>query len=214
MNECNAILGISVGHRNFSKEKISELVNFSSNKFKKTLILLVDSIKKYNWMAFYNMDETEANNKAITEGIQYRKAIERTIITLANEKIDVSNIYIMNRNEISDLIPWYKETLNILKEEYIQNKIFKNDCLKMTEKYIESKQIEEITLEQKEIAVNFLLNELSLFLLIGISTKEKYCIDIYPGRFPVMENIINKKYTNLSKKLPQNIIYGHIEIEY
>lgn len=212
-NKSNAIVGISIGWRNFSKKKIKAITKFALDNFDKVLILIVDSIKKYNWMAFDKMSEIEANNKAIREGTEYRKATESIINSLKNEKYDISKIVLKNWGEATNDIPLYDSVLNLLKETYIKDKIFRYDCLSMTEKYIETKWITDISITQKEIAVDFLLNELSLFLIIGISTENQYCIDIYPGNFPVIENILNWKYKWLLGKLPNNLKYGHIEIE-
>lgn len=209
----NAILGISVGSRDFSKEKIKEYIKFCINKFDKTLIIIVDQIKMYNWMAFDNMQEFEALNRALFEGEEMLTAVKKVVKNLKQENFDVSRIKIVNWTDLKNSINEYEKVLSIIEKEYKTNSEFKEDALDMTARYAYSKKLFNITDKQKEIAVNFLLQELTVFLLIGKHTKEKYCIDVYPGTFEVMEKILDEKYNNLLSKLPSGIVYGQIEIK-
>ena len=209
----NCILGISVGSRDFSKEDITKYLEFCLKQFDKTLIIIVDDIKKYNWMSIDNISETEASKKAEYEGMEMTVAVKKVIKFLKQEKHDISRIQTYRWNEIKDMIPEYDKTVKILEEHMKKDVSFKNDALIMTDKYLDAKGKKELNPEKKEIAIQFLIREMALFLLIGKSTKEHYCIDVYPGKFPVMEKLLTGKYGDILEKLPKNILYGHIEIK-
>ncbi|MGV8150250.1 MAG: tRNA-dependent cyclodipeptide synthase [Candidatus Woesearchaeota archaeon] len=208
----NCILGISVGSRDFSKEYIKKYLKWCFDTFDKTLIVIVDDIKKYNWIAFDNLSESDAQKKALYEGEEMTKAVKKVIKGLQQEKHDTTKVTLMRWNEIIKTIPEYDKTAKLLEKYLMKDKEFRHDAIIMADRYIQTRDLKEITPEQKDTAINFLIKELALFMLIGKSTKEQYCIDIYPGKFPVMENIFKSKYHNLLKELPKDIKYGHIEI--
>jgi len=208
----DAVLGISVGSRAFSKKAIENYLLFCLDHFDRILILIVDSIKKYNFMAFSDLSEKEALEKAMYEGDEFYKAVKRVIKTLQLSKHDTSRLKLAKWDEVASEIKSRNIVLKLLKKEYAENSVFSIDCLQMTNKYFEARTKIKSRIENKEIAVNFLLEELALFLTIGSSEKFGHAIDVYPGKFEVMENILDNKYRDLLKKLPE-VNYGHIEIE-
>jgi tRNA-dependent cyclodipeptide synthase len=208
----NCILGISVGSRDFSKEHIKKYLKYCLETFNRTLVIIVDNIKKYNWMAFDNLSEPDALKKALYEGEEMTKAVKKVIKGLHQEKYDTTKVTLMRWSEIIKTIPEYEKTAKLLEKYFKKDKEFRHDAIIMTDRYIQTRDLKEVTPEQKDIAINFLIKELALFMLIGKSTKERYCIDIYPGKFPVMEKIFKNKYHNLLKELPKDIKYGHVEI--
>ncbi len=212
--EYGAILGISVGSREFSKEKIKSYLEFCLDNFDKTLIIIVDEIKKYNWMALENIDEIKATQKAMFEGNEMFLAVKRVIKQLQQEKNDVSKLTIIRWTEATKLVKNYDEVVLLLRHIFGTSTLFKKDVLKMTEKYLLTRFAQKTSKEQKLVATNFILEELSLFLSLGNSTKEKYCIDVYPGKFPVMENIITKKYPDFANTIVDDSLYGHIEVKF
>jgi tRNA-dependent cyclodipeptide synthase len=208
----NCILGISVGSRDFSKEHIKRYLKWCLTNFNKVLIVMVDEIKKYNWMAFENLTEASAREKALYEGAEMFNGVNKVIRALRSENFDTSKISVVRWLDVINMVPEYESTTKLLETFFAKNEVFRNDALKMTEKYAESRKLNLITNSQKKLAVNFLLKEISLFILLGKSTADCYCIDIYPGKFFIMENIFENKYDGLLNMLPKGIVYGHIEI--
>jgi tRNA-dependent cyclodipeptide synthase len=204
----NCILGISVGSRDFSKDHIKKYIDYCLKNFNKILIIVVDEIKKYNWIAI-GEDEKDAETKAVYEGKEMMIAVKKILKFLKQEKKDISRIKIMTWNEIVKDTTNYISVLQILRKYYTEDAAFHDDCIRMVKKYFDKRKTKAPNLE---IASNYVLMETALFMLIGQHTKEKYCIDVYPGKFLIMENIFNNKYQGLLKRLPKNILYEHIEI--
>jgi len=208
----NAVLGISVGSRAFSKSLIEDYVRFCLDHYRKTLIVIVDAIKKYNFMALRGISECEAQRMALFEGNEMRTAVVKVLRKLKQQGAEVDRLTVMRWNEAVSLIPDYQKTVEMLSSSLEEDSDFRADAFSMVQAYLQSRVSGMLSEQHLRMAVQFLMQEIAFFLLIGTATEDGYCIDVYPGQFPVMEKIVMGKYKGVLKLLPKRICYGHVEI--
>lgn len=193
-------MGISVGHKFFSKTTMEYFLQWGSKMFSEFLILLMDDPDMYNFKVFENLTETEALNKARIIGDERARSYQKVI-----RKIGVTNIKIV---QFRDFIytPKYIDLLIKTKEYSIHNQEFKYELLGLMEEGIGGK-IEEyvkqksLTAEEivtiKETLSGYILEE---FVSLLYFTENGYPIEVDPTKeFSTKTMVYNNAFPEFNK---------------
>jgi tRNA-dependent cyclodipeptide synthase len=97
-----------------------------------------------------------------------------------------------------------------MQNEFDNNNLFKEDILESVKEYFTLRKYNPNNSELN-IAAQYVLEELAAFSAIAKDTE--YQIDVYPGNWPVMRNIFEKKYNSENLRHVRNIAYKHNEIK-
>lgn len=203
-------MGISVGHKFFSKATMEYFFIWGSQTFKEFLILLMDDPDKYNFMIFENLSEEQALKKAQTIGDERARSYEKVV-----RKIGVTNIRIVRFRDFNNS-KIYTNILCQTKQYAAQDIAFKNELLNLMEEGIGGK-IQEYSLNKnlspheickvREILSGYILEE---FVSLLYFTENGFPIEVDPTKeFStkkfVYEGMFNdfKTYLSLTRR-------GHI----
>jgi tRNA-dependent cyclodipeptide synthase len=196
-----AFMGLSLGKPQFNNKKImEEYINFLTNNFNKSFLIIGDLPKRHNILALENVREEEALQRISKTSKNMRRFLEK----LSSK---YSNIQIIDWTDSSDLD--YCHNLSILKREYNNNLEFQEECNNIVRKFISipsnKDKLEVIGSNIKQgvkISSNYLLEELSMLLSLPLKLGVNVC-EIYPGKNEVQEKLQNDEY-NFCSELKKN----------
>jgi cyclo(L-tyrosyl-L-tyrosyl) synthase len=189
-----ALLGVSPFNSYFSLEKILELLDIIHYEFTNFTIFIPDKISRFTLEAL-GYEESRINYK-IRKQDNYLKNKVTKALSIFKEKynIDISNKVVTLSSLLEN--PVYINYYNITQELYNKDKVFKQGCLDTSEwvltnhsKYSES-TLNKISLE---IAVQYFLKELPLFLWANKILGIENCCFVYPS-IPLFLLRIYKEY--------------------
>lgn len=175
-------MGISVGHKFFSKATMELFFLWGSHLFKEFLILLMDDPDKYNFMIFENLSEEQALKKAQTIGDERARSYEKVIRKIGATNIRVVRFRDFNESKI------YNDILLKTKQFSTKDLAFKKELLHLMEEGIGGK-IQEYALQKnlslneispiKEILSGYILEE---FVSLLYFTENGFPIEVDPTR--------------------------------
>ena len=205
-------MGISVGHKFFSKTTMEYFLHWGSHIFKEFIVILLDEPDTYNFMVFESMEYEEARKKARTIGDEKRRAFEKVV-----RKIGVSNVKILCFRDYSQNSS-FKKILETTHTFVKTNAEFKKDLYQLIMHSIGNK----IELLQKERSLSpleviqvqdtladYIIEEFSSLLYF---TENGYPIEVDPTReFSTKSMIYNHTFPNFTELLSLST-RGHIYV--
>lgn len=177
-----ALLGVSPFNSYFSLENILELLDVIYHEFTNFNIFIPDKISRFTLEAL-GYEESRINYK-IRKQDNYLKNKVNKALNMFGEKhrIDTSDKIVTLSSLLEN--PIYLNYYNIAKELYDKDRVFKQGCLD-TSKWVltNHSKYSESTLNDSslEIAVQYFLKELPLFLWANKILGVENCCFVYPS---------------------------------
>jgi cyclo(L-tyrosyl-L-tyrosyl) synthase len=156
----HALIGVSPFNGYFTTSNIETLLRWAHFNFKDFSIFTMDKASKYNLMAV-GYEELEAVKKTRKQDQHLKNKIIRGLekIGFSPEEAEKKILLISNLYENDKYNEIYKYCLHLFKT----NPSFKSDCLSAS-KYTLVDKAEKVTEEAAHLAVNYLLEELPVWI--------------------------------------------------
>lgn len=200
----NIFIGVSLGVlKPMTEELAKDYISWAlKNTKEKVVILIADEIAKFNYKIFSKYSTGKSQRRAIREGDEYIDFFKEVLKEFSKEEQE--NVEILRWKDIWDE---RKEKIRqILEQEYMSNKKFKEKVLFFIKKYAE-KRGKGLKQEKLGYLSQYILYELPT-LLDGIQyDKTDYRLLLYPtfeqsGMSDFATKLENGKiFPNLKKKL-------------
>lgn len=197
----NIFVPISLGNLYFTKARVSELVQWSLEHTRDSVVILIsDKIHAINYEVLRNMDRQQSGKAARSLGDNKLKMAERIIRSLPSELR--GRVLAVRWDDIEQ--GTFAETQKVLQEEYRTNAQFKAAVHRIVKESLKEK-----TPDDQE-AVNrlgdYVIAEMPL-MLNGITVRGKqYEVFLYPGLTELnalMSDIQNhRQFPDIAAKLP------------
>jgi hypothetical protein len=209
-------MGISMGHKFFSKENMREYFKFFSEYFSDFVIVIMDDPDMHNFMIFKELSGPEALKKARNISDEIKVAYEKI-----KTGLKVSNIEIIQFRDFVNTVE-YNAISDVIHQEFKDDKQFNKDIEYMVintingkiDEYVKEKSIKLGSNEYSEIIERLKLYALEEFIALVYFTKEDYLIEIDPHKeFQTKENLFNNHYPSLLNKLGLNLKRGHLDLQ-
>lgn len=189
-------LEISVGQPYHEGEKFRCTIDWAKHRYGKVIVLVNDSLQRFNYMFEEGLLEKEAHQKASREGTQWIARNMSAIATLPNFEIYRWDAWKRSENYFSDL--------NKVRALYNKNLEFKAAIDEAIEEIWARKNLSE---ERKQeffaLSKDYLLEETAAFSIIYNTFKG---VSAYPGSFQEMwKMFINQDVSGA----PDGLKYAH-----
>ncbi len=189
-------LEISVGQPYHEGEKFRCTIDWAKHRYNKVVVLVNDSLQRFNYMFEEGLSEKEAHSKSLHEGTQWIARNMSAISSLPNFEIYRWDAWKRSENYFSDL---HKARLL-----YQQNADFRAAIDQSIEDIWARKNSDlQRKTEFFELSKNYLLEETAAFSIIYKTFKG---VSAYPGSFQEMwEMFINQDIPSA----PEGLKYAH-----
>lgn len=189
-------LEISVGQPYHEGEKFRCTIDWAKHRYGKVIVLVNDSLQRFNYMFEEGLSEKDAHSKALSEGTQWIARNMAAIASLPNFEIYRWDAWKRSQGYFSDL-----QKTKIL---YEQNPQFKQAINKSIEDIWQRKNIDA---DRKDkffsVSRDYLLEETAAFSVIYKTFKG---VSAYPGSFQAMwEMFINEDIFDA----PEGLKFAH-----
>lgn len=184
----HALIGVSPFNGYFSAINMEILFKWANENFDNFSIFTMDKASKYNLMAM-GYEEEQAIKKTKKQDQHLYNKVVRCLINIGfgEEESRKKILLISHLKENERYLKLYKECLGLFEN----NASFRLDCLNAS-KCIFANKVEVVTEESTRIAVNYLLEELPIWLntpyILGIRTSVFVYKDLPPYWYNICYN--------------------------
>ena len=203
-------MGISVGHKFFSKATMEYFFLWGSQIFKEFIILILDDPDTYNFMIFEDLTKEIALNKARIIGDEKARSYKKVINKLGVKNIKIVQVRDFSQNthylNLYTKIKAYTEINSSFKQELFN--LMENGIGGKIQEHIKSRNItQKEAADIKEILSEYILEE---FVSLVYFTEYGYPIEIDPTReFSTKKLLYEGQFPDLSRAL-QLTKRGHV----
>jgi len=208
-----AFMGVSTGHKFFSKKNMTHYIGWLSRNFDDAKVILMDDPHKYNFMVFKGETEEHAHTKARDISSKIKIGYERV-----KQNLDVDNVNIVRfKDFVED--DAYVHALDTIRKHYDEDNTFKQDLVDLMDRGIGGKilaHIEKNNLSREEahkarnVLANYIVEELASLVYF---TEQGYRIEVDQTKeFSTKKNLYEGQYPALAKELnigERGHIYTH-----
>jgi tRNA-dependent cyclodipeptide synthase len=174
--EFNICLGLSLGNRYFTPERIRSYLLWSVENTKdKVVVIIPDKIQAINYEVKNGYSPKRALAVAMRKGDELEATLRKII---AESHVPESKVHILHWGNLED--EHYVDTLRVIKEAFEHNQQFRNDIIQMVR---ETPHIQTLGLSEPDLVklAQYIVNELPV-LINGVTIAgEWYSLFPYPG---------------------------------
>ncbi len=184
------IIWMSVGNSYFDKEKIEEIMDYAVNSFSSVKVLIPYEPAIYTYLAL-GYDNVKASSKARLGSNRLKNHTKRVVSE--NKNVEIVDWTEIERNEL------YQEKLGFIKELYNKNEEFQKDANETTQKILANKSGIDISEDNINIGVEYLLEELAFVLASPDFFEVERTVYMYHRSWPIYEKLVNGLYDDQTK---------------
>lgn len=185
------IIWMSVGNSYFDKEKIEEILGYAINSFSEVKILIPYEPAIYTYLAL-GYDKVKASSKARLGSNRLKNHTKRVVSE--NKNIEIVNWAEVEKNKL------YQESLKFITELYNTNKEFQKDANETTQKILANKNGDNVSGDNIEVGVEYLLEELAFVLASPDFFQVERTVYQYHRPWPIYEKLVNGLYDHQPKQ--------------
>lgn len=197
----HAVLGISPFNGYFTDKRITDLLQWGLQEFRSISVFVPDTLPLYNFLELGYTKE-KAHHKSRRQANYLKNKIARSFLALGYSKEDAEKLVIDMQYLESNKS--YVELKDLCYSSYENNQIFRQKCLASTS-WILKEYSEDNSRGNFEIAVNYLLKEMPMFLdspsILNVSSS----VFIYHQTPGIITDLFNNGLS-LSSKVNQGFI--------
>lgn len=157
----HVFLGVSPFNSYFSEEMIEYWIQWAHNTFSSFNIFIPDTLPVYTFLAL-GYDELKAKNKAKKQAAYLKNKVTRALLKCQFIDIDINKLII--DMEYLEKNPAYIELREKCYTLYDENPEFQSECDQCTGWVLNGHSIKDPHLSNTNIAVQYILNEMPLFM--------------------------------------------------
>jgi tRNA-dependent cyclodipeptide synthase len=197
--EHNIYVGISIGNKYFTKERVGAYLDWAiENSKNPPIIFLADTIQAYNYMAFKGYSEEDAIKTAKNHGKTVRNMMRKVINYRKNNNKNIGDIEIIGVDQI-----WkysHKQDFLFLEQEFENNILFRETICNLITKMLPHRDLNE---KNMQIAAKYLLSEIPIMHNLNHNGIQ---YDLYPYPSDIVmdfdDNLQNQKiFPEIASKL-------------
>ncbi|MFO7803117.1 MAG: tRNA-dependent cyclodipeptide synthase [Desulfovermiculus sp.] len=175
----NPYLGISINNKAFTVDYIYVYMDWATQRAKEcAAILIVDILQHINNQVLGRSKPVAAIEKAFRKADEVHQMCEEAKSRLSSDKI--SRLVIIEWTDIMQ-DEYFQHNLSIIKEEYVNNKQFRNALLSITKRNLGA-IVSRLDDEQVEMLTQYIVNELPELITGFNHGGIHYNLNVYPGK--------------------------------
>jgi tRNA-dependent cyclodipeptide synthase len=193
------MLGLSLGSKNSEGARLEACIKWISENFKVCAVVVGDSVYRLTLQVMQGLEPAVAREEGLQKGLDfmntYRPMFEQYAKNCRFQFIPLSKV-----EKYPNFLPCY-EALKLL---YYENLAYRESVEEFAQIYLGwgDKQAdtsdEDIRMAQKQLAINYLLEESALF---GCLSQEGWLMFVYPGSIKTFQDIAEGKHPEVPQCL-------------
>lgn len=209
-NRFNSYIGVSIGSRFFSKERMRVYFQLMSERFENSLVVLMDDPDRYNFELFKSLTPEQSLQKARIISDEIRGGYEKLIRLLGIENVSVVQFRDFSSKD------GFKQIVATIRQGVEKDSEFRKSLLGMVEDSIGNKISDFLKANKSKerervwgMLINYTIEELSALIYF---TENGYPIEIDPhGEFHTKKKLYEGFFPEIERSLAITK-RGHLDI--